>query len=319
MATSGTCLAARGAVAQNPASEIYPDRPVHIVVPFPPGGGTDVAGRIVAALLQARFSRTFVVENRAGANGNIGTAGVAKAGNNGYTLLFASTTHVINPALYPSITFDPLHDFVPVSLVATTPAVLVAHPSVKAQTVQELIALMRANPGMSYASTGTGTAQHLAGELLKLRLNLDLAHIPYAGGGPALNALLGNHISLLFNSLPAVLPQIKSGALRAIAVTTKRRSPFAPDVPTFDESGVPGFDVDQFVGVLAPAGTPAPVVRLLEENLRAIARDIDSANRLRIAGFDPVGSSSTEFKEIIERDLQKWRDIIDRAGIRLNP
>lgn len=315
MLTCCATLAGGRAGAAPPAS--YPERPVRLVIPFPPGGGTDAAGRIVAEELKARTGKPFVVENRPGANGNIGTAAVARASNDGYTLLFASTTHVINPALYSSINFDPLKDFAPVSLVASTPAILVTHPSVQARNLKELVDLMRASPGMSYGSTGAGTAQHLAGELLKIRLGLDLVHIPFNGGGPGVTAVLGNHIQMLFNSLPAVLPLIKSGALRPIAVTTLRRSTFAPDVPTFDESGVPGFDIDQFTGVLAPAGTPTAVIQFLAEKLRAITEDPEGVSRLRGAGFDPVGTTPEQFRAIIQQDLSKWHDIIKRAGIRL--
>ena len=296
----------------------YPERPIRLIVPFPAGGGTDSAGRIVADRLQARIGKPVVVENRAGANGNIATAAVARAPNDGYTLLFASTTHVINPSLYANIAFDPVKDFVPLSLVASTPPILVAHPSVPARNLQELIALMKANPGMSYGSTGAGTAQHLAGELLKLRMGLDIVHIPFNGGGPAVSSVLGNHIPLLFNSLPAVLPLIKTGALRPIGVTTLRRTSFAPDVPTFAESGVADFDIDQFTGVLAPAGTPQPIVDLLAENLLAIAKDPEAVSRLRAAGFEPVGTNPEEFSSIIRRDLSKWHDIIAQAGIPLN-
>jgi tripartite-type tricarboxylate transporter receptor subunit TctC len=305
------------AVSGRTLAQSYPDRPIRLIVPFPPGGGTDVAGRIVADRLQARIGRPVVVENRAGANGNIATAAVARAPNDGYTLLFASTTHVINPSLYANIAFDPVKDFIPLSLSATTPPILVAHPSVQARNLEELIALMKANPGMSYGSTGAGTAQHLAGELLKLRMGLDIVHIPFNGGGPAVSAVLGNHIPLLFNSLPAVLPLIRTGALRPIAVTTLKRTSFAPDVPTFDESGVSGFDIDQFTGVLAPAGTAKPIVDLLAENLQAIIRDPDTVSRLRAAGFEPVGTAPEQFAAIIRRDLSRWHDIIKRAGIPL--
>lgn len=317
MLACGTSALAGKAGAQPAAPAGYPERPIRMVVPFPPGGGTDTAARIVGALLGARIGKPFVIENRGGANSIIGTAAVARSAGDGYTLLFGSTTLVINPALYPSVPYDVLKDFIPISLAASTPPILVTHPSVEARNLQELIALIKANPGMFYASTGTGTAQHLAGELFKLQQGLDLVHVPFNGGGPAVTAILGNQIPMLFNSLPAVLPLIKSGALRPIALTTMRRSVFAPDVPTFDESGVPGFDVDQFVGLLAPAATPAPIVRFLAEAMQAMVKDQDGVDRLRGAGFDPVGNTPDEFREIIRHDLDKWRDIITRAGLRL--
>jgi tripartite-type tricarboxylate transporter receptor subunit TctC len=293
----------------------YPERPIRLVVPFPPGGGTDAAGRIVADRLQARIGKPVIVENRAGASGNIATAAAARAANDGYTLLFASPTLVINPSLFANIGFDPVKDFVPISLAASTPPILVVHPSVPAHNLQELIALVKASPGMTFGSPGAGTAQHLAGELMKLRLHLDIQHIPFNGGGPAVSAVLGNHIPMLFNALPAVEMLTKSGALRAIAVTTLRRTTFAPDVPTFDESGLPGFDVDQFTGVLAPAGTPKPIVDLLAEHLQAIIKDPETVSRLHTAGCEPIGTTSQEFAAILQRDLIKWHDIITRAGI----
>jgi tripartite-type tricarboxylate transporter receptor subunit TctC len=293
----------------------YPERPIRLVVPFPPGGGTDAAGRIVADRLQARIGKPVIVENRAGASGNIATAAAARAANDGYTLLFASPTLVINPSLFANIGFDPVKDFVPISLAASTPPILVVHPSVPAHNLQELIALVKASPGMTFGSPGAGTAQHLAGELMKLRLHLDIQHIPFNGGGPAVSAVLGNHIPMLFNALPAVEMLTKSGALRAIAVTTLRRTTFAPDVPTFDESGLPGFDVDQFTGVLAPAGTPKPIVDLLAEHLQAVIKDPETVSRLHAAGCEPIGTTSQEFAAILQRDLIKWHDIITRAGI----
>ncbi|MDB5413547.1 MAG: hypothetical protein JWR10_1882, partial [Rubritepida sp.] len=233
-----TSLVAREAAAQQGVPAGYPERSIRMVVCFPPGGGTDIAGRVIAELLGAALDKPIIIENRPGAGGNIGTAAVARSPKDGYTLLFASSTHVINPSLYPNVPYDAVRDFEPVSLVASTPAVLVTHPSVPARNLAELIALIRAEPGMFYGSPGAGTAQHLAGELLRIRENLDFVHVPFSGGGPSVTATMSGQVPTLFAALPAVLPYIASGALRPIAVTTIRRSSFAPEVPTFDESGV---------------------------------------------------------------------------------
>lgn len=316
--SAATTLAGRAAAAQPGLPAGYPDRPVRMVVCFPPGGGTDIAGRVIAELLGAALDKAVIIENRPGAGGNIGMAAVARSPKDGYTLLFASSTLVINPSLYPNVPFDAEKDFEPVSMVASTPAVLVTHPSVPATNLQELIALIRAQPGMFYGSPGAGTAQHLAGELLRIRENLDYVHVPFSGGGPSVTATMSGQVPTLFAALPAVLPHIASGVLRPIAVTTIRRSSFAPEVPTFDESGVPGFDVDQLTGVLAPAGTPPAIVQLLATKLRDGVRDPNGVTRLRRAGFDPVGNTPEEFRALIARELPKWREVITRAGIRLD-
>ncbi len=299
-------------------AQTYPTKPVRLMVPFPPGGSTDIVARIVAQQVSERLGQQMVIENRGGAGGTIGTALVAKAPADGYTLVLGTTsTHVVAPAVYPKLDYDPIKDFAPVSLLAVTPYLLVVHPNVKAGTLKEFIEVARAQPGkLNYASAGTGSTTHIAMEMLKLASTTFMLHIPYNGNGPAGTAVIAGQVEALFGSLPAVLPHAKSGKVRALAVGTPVRSPALPDVPTVAESGYPGFDASLWLAIMAPANTPAAIIDRLNKEIVAVIKAPESAAALAKAGAEPLSSTPAELTAMIREGIPKYVKVVQTAGIK---
>ncbi len=298
------------------AADAYPARPVRFVVAFPPGGGTDIIARSIAQKLSGRLAQQVVVDNRPGAGGNIGTDIVAKAAPDGYTMLMGSAGPLaINASLFASMPFDPVRDLAPVTLAASTPNVLVLHPSLKAATVKELIALARARPGeINFASSGHGTPAHLAGELFNSMAGVKMVHVPYKGAAPALADLLGGQVQLMFSTMPPALPHVKDGKLRALAVTSAKRSPAAPELPTVDEIALPGFEANTWHGVVVPAGTPETIVARLNREIVAILHLPEVVERLSGQGAEPVGSTPQEFAAYIKSEALKWAKVVRDSG-----
>ena len=293
----------------------YPARAVRVIVPFAPGGATDIIARIVLQPLSKQLGESFYVENIPGASGNIGTGRAAKAAPDGYTLIFAFSSFVTNPSIFEQVPYDPHKDFAPVTLMVTSPAVLTVHPSVPARSTKDLVALIRAKPGkLNFASGGTGTQPHLAGEQFRLSLGLDLTHVPFNGGGPALASVIAGHTPISFTTLSPSVPYIKAGKLRPLAVTSKARA--VPDVPTMKEAGYPGIDGDTWVGVLAPAGTEEQIVTLLNLEIVKILNGGTVSERLIDLGYEPVGNTPGEYAALIRSELRKWAEVIRLVGIR---
>jgi tripartite-type tricarboxylate transporter receptor subunit TctC len=295
----------------------FPNRPVTLVVPFPPGGGTDTGARIVAEQLSKRWGQTVIVENKGGAAGQIGADLVAKARPDGYTLLMGNIgTQAINPALYPKLPYDPDKAFAPVSLVAELPLAMMVNPAVPAKTAVEFIALAQAKPGqLSYSSSGAGGAPHLAAELFKDQAKVFVLHVPYRGGGPAISDLLAGHVQLSFMTVLEASGHIKSGKLRALAVTSDKRVSALPEVPTLAEAGLPGFNSISWIGVLAPAGTPKDIVDKISSDLRAVLADESVKSRLVGLGAVPAGNTPEQFAKLIEADRKRYTQIIRERKI----
>lgn len=313
--------AAAAAVAAVPRAawpQSYPARPVRVIVPFAPGGPTDVAGRLIAHSLSEHFGKQFNVENIGGAGGNIGVGQAAKAAPDGHTILIAAASYAVNPSLFERIPYDPQKDFSAVTFAATASTALTVHPSVPAGTVDELVALIRASPGkFSYASPGPGTPPHLLGELFRLAFQLDLVHVPYNGGGPAIGSTLAGHTPISFGALPPAVQHIKEGKLRAVAITSKTRSPALPDVPTMAEAGYPDIAADIWTAVLVPTGTPHEIVAGL---YRAIATSIaqpEMRKRMAALGYVPVGNPPDECDAEIRMEIAKWAKVVRDAGIKV--
>ena len=299
------------------AAQTYPAKPIRLMVPFPPGGSTDIVARIVAQKLSAQLGQPVVVENRGGAGGTIGTAVVAKAAPDGYSLLVGTTsTHVVAPSVYAKLEYDPVKDFAPVGLMAVTPYLLVVNPAVQAKSVKELVDLMRAQPGrLNYASAGIGSTTHLAMEMLKSASGTFALHIPYSGNGPAGAAVIAGQVEILFGSLPAVLPHAKSGRVRALAVGTLKRSPSLPEVPTVAESGYPGFDASLWLAIMAPAGTPAAVIERLNKEVVAAVSAPDTRELLDKNGAEVLTSTPAELSAMIREGVAKYAKIVKMAGV----
>jgi tripartite-type tricarboxylate transporter receptor subunit TctC len=296
----------------------YPDKPVKFLVPYPPGGGTDVIARIVQPRFQALLHQPVVIDNRGGAAGLVGTEIVAKAPADGYTVLFTLSSHTINPAIYAKVTFDTARDFEPVGTVASLPQILVANTQFPANTVAEIINLAKAKPGtLAYASVGNGSPGHLAGELMKLRTGLQMTHIPYRGGGPAVTDVLGGQVPLLWVSIPAAAQHVKNGKLKAIAVSTVKRSTAFPEVPTMQEAGVSDFEVDSWYAMFVPAKTPRPVVDKLNKVLNDIVRDGDIRAKLLDQGSEGVGGTPEELGKVVSTELVKWARLAKDANIKV--
>lgn len=299
------------------AAAPYPTKPIRIIVAYTPAGTTDILARLVGQRMSETWGQPVIVDNRAGAAGIIGTQFVAKSPADGYTLLFGTTgTHTTNPAVYAKLPYDPVKDFAPVSNFADSPFLLVVHPSVPANTLQGLVTLAKSRPGqLDYASFGTGSSAHLAGEMLRTTAGINVVHVAYKGGPPAVADLVGGHVSLMFNSLPAVLPLVKAERLRALAVAAAKRAPTLPGLPTFTEAGYDGFEAGSWYGVLAPAGTPREAItRLHAETVRMLALP-DIRQKLATEGAEAIGNSPEEFAAQIRRDMARWAKVAREANI----
>jgi tripartite-type tricarboxylate transporter receptor subunit TctC len=313
---AGSAFFAGSVLAEN-----YPSRSVKIVVPFPAGGSNDIIARVIAQKLSERNSgQTFYVENRGGAGGNIGAEAVASSEPDGYTLLLTAPPPLtINTALYRDLRYDPSTAFAPVGLIASVPIVLAVHPSTGIKNVSELIALAKAKPGtLFFGSSGNGSTNHLAGELLKSMTGIDIVHVPYKGAAPAMNDLVAGHIPMMFDNIPAVLPQVRAKNINAIAVAGSKRASALPDVPTVAESGVPGFDASAWFGLVAPAKTPAPVLAKLEGDIDAILKMPDVQKRFDELGAEPGTVSGAAFGKFLADETTKWTKIIRESGAKVD-
>ena len=309
---SAACLAhSASASAQD-----YPSRPVKLVVPFAPAGGNDVFARLLAQGLSSTWKQQVIVENRPGAGGNIGSEFVVKSLPDGYTLLLGHTgTLAINPSLYPKLSFDPQKDFAPVSLIASAPLVLVVHPSVAVQSVKELIALAKAQPGqLNFASSGSGSGSHLAGELFNSMAGVKVTHVPYKGTSPAVTDLLGGQVQMMFSVIPTALPYVSAKRLKALGVTSVRPQASLPGVPTVAASGLPGFESTLSYGVVAPKGTPEPIIREIHDQTIKLLATAPFKEKLAAEGAEPMGGSSGDFAALIKAETEKWRKVVQSSG-----
>jgi len=297
--------------------DMFPMKPVRLVIPVSPGGGTDFLGRMLAQKMGENMGQTVVVDNRAGAGGSIGSMTVARAAPDGYTLLLGYTaSHGINPAV-SKLPYDPAEDFSQISLIASAPNVLVVHPSVPARTVPELVAFLKSRKDpLRYASAGVGSAPHMSGEMFNVMAGTALIHVPYKGNGPALSDVIGGHVELMFASLPAAIPHGRAGRLRMIAVTGLKRAPQVPELPTVSESGLKGFNTDQWYGVLTPANTPPAMVARLNKEVLALVRSAEFVERAQSQGFDVIGSTPEEFRAHIVAEVAKWKRLVATVGIK---
>ncbi len=301
------------------AADDYPVRAVRVIVPFAPGGGTDVVGRILAVHLTQRLGQSFIIDNRPAGSGIIGADLVARAQPDGYTLLFAFSSLSSSAKLFDKLPYDPIADFAPVALATTSPLVLFVHPSVPAKDLREFIAYAKANPGkLNYGSSGPGSSPHLATELLLSLTGMQMTHVAYKGIAPAITAQLANEVQMSFTPIAVGMPHAKAGRLRAIGQAGLKRSVAVPDVPTLDESGLPGFEVIGWWGMLAPAKTPRPVVSRLNREVRAVLDIAEVRRNLIDQGMDPAGGTPEEFAALIKSDMDKWGDIGKRLGVRLD-
>jgi len=315
---ASTLLVCLPLVAAAQASD-FPNKAIRIVVPFPPGGATDAAARLVAVKMGEHWGQPVLVDNRAGAGGNVGSDLVAKAPADGYTLVMGVTgSHAINTSLYSKMPYDPVADFVAISQVAVVPNVLVVHPSVPAKNLAELMALARKEPGkLNYASLGNGTAAHLGMEMLKSEAGVDITHVPYKGSAPAVSDLLAGQVQMMVDGLPSALPHIKAGKLRAIALTSLHRAPTLPELPTIAET-YPGFYADAWSGLFAPKGTPQPVVDKLSAEVQRILKLPDVREKLAALGAEPVGSTQAEFAAHVKKEIDKWAKVVKTSGAKVD-
>ena len=298
-------------------ADSYPERPIKFVVPYPPGGGTDVVARIVQPRLQAVLGQSIVIENKGGAGGSLGTDIVSKAAPDGYTVLFTLSSHTINPAIFPKLPYDTLKDFEPVGTVASLPQLLAANPGVPVRTVADVVAQAKAAPDkFSFASVGNGSPGHLAGELMVIRTGAKMVHIPYRGGGPAVTDVIGGQVPLWWVSIPAAAQQVKAGKLRALAVSTLKRSPAFPDVPTMQEAGVADFEVDSWYAMLVPAKTPRAIIDKLNKALNTVLAEPAVRNQLLEQGADAVGGTPEALGKVIAAELPKWAKLAKDANIK---
>jgi tripartite-type tricarboxylate transporter receptor subunit TctC len=315
--SAAAVLVAASAAAHAQSAAPYPVRPIRIVVPQSAGASTDLTARLIGQKLNVVFGQPVIVDNRPGAGSIIGTDLVAKATPDGYTLLVVASSITLNPTLHKNLPFDPVRDLAPITQLSSFPNMLVVHPAVPVKTVKDLIALAKAKPrDINYGSSGTGTGTHLSAELFKYMTGVDMVHVPYKGGGPAVQALLGGQVQLNFATIVSVLPHVRGGKLRAVAVTTAKRSPSAPDVPTIAESGVPGYDHGPWNGFLAPAKTPRTVIARLNEEVARILHTPETRAVFTNEGAEPVGNKPEEFGAIIRDETAKWAKVIRAAGIK---
>jgi len=300
------------------AAQAWPSRPVKLVVPYPPGGPTDIVARVVAERLQAQTGQPFLVDNRPGAGGNLGADAVAKAPADGYTLLVATTAHAINKSLFKNLNYDVQRDFAPVSLLTQGPLVLVVHPEFPAKNVAELIAMAKAKPrSVSFASSGNGQSTHLAAELFASMAHAPMTHVPYKGSAPALNDLIAGQVPLMFDTMLSAMPHVKAGKLRALAITGEKRSPAAPDVPTIAESGLPGYQAYAWNGLLAPAATPAAVVQRLSEELKTALANPAVQEKFAAQGFAATWTSPADAGHFVKNEVDKWARTVQQSGAKV--
>jgi tripartite-type tricarboxylate transporter receptor subunit TctC len=300
------------------AAQSYPNKPIRLIVPFPPGGGTDILGRILAQRLSESLGQQVVIDNRGGAGGNLGAGLAATAAPDGYTLLMVSASYSVNASVY-KLSFDPLKDLAAVAQVASVPFVLVAYPGLPANNIKELIALAQARPGqLNYGSSGNGSSPHLAGELFTMMSGTKMVHVPYKGGGPAITDLMGGQVQLMFNTVVQSQPHIKAGKLKPIAVADLKRSPALPDVQTISESGLPGYDISNWFGVLATGATPKPIIARLNKDILQALDNADVKARFAGEGAEPVGSTPAGFEQLILSDIDKYGRIVKAANVRVN-
>jgi len=299
------------------ASAQYPNKPIRLIVTYPPGGGADTMARIIAPKLTERLGQPVVVENKAGASGQIGADLVAKSAADGYTILLDATAYSVNPSLYPKLPYDPQKDFAPITILIRVPNILVVTPGFAPKSVQELIALAKAKPGqLSYASSGNGSAQHLAAELFKVGAGVDMVHIPYKGGAPAIADVMGGQVPIFFGNMSSALPHVKSGRVRALAVTGSKRSANVPELPTIAESGLPGYEVYEWNGLFAPAGTPAAVINRLQTEIARIVHLPDVSEKLAALGAEPVANTPQEAAVFLKSEIAKWATVVKQANIK---
>lgn len=309
-------LAVLAALATTVAAQDYPNRPIRMVVPFSPGGGSDISARILADGLGDALGQTIVVDNRPGAGSILGCDIVAKANPDGYTTLLGNISMAFNTALYMKMPYDALRDFAPITLATEQPNILVAHPSLTAKSFKDFLALAADQPGkLTYASAGLGSGTHLAMEMLLMSRKLDLVHVPYKGTGPALTALLGNQISVFFSTYASALPHVKSGRLQAFAVTSAKRTDTLPDVPTVAESGFPGYEYNTWYGFLTPAGTPRPVVDKLNKAAVSVLKSDATRKRYVSQGMDTIPSTSAQYRAHLKSEIEKWTKVVRAAKI----
>jgi len=307
---SSTAVLAQGA-------EGYPAKPIRLILPFPPGGGTDILGRVLSDRLASQLGQPVVVENRGGAGGNVGAEAAAKSAPDGYTIVLVAPSLAISPSLYTKLNYDPVKDFAPVSLVATVPNVMITHPSVPANTLAEFIALAKKKPGaMNFGSGGSGTSNHLAGELFNIVAGVKLVHVPYKGVNLAMNDVLAGQIHLVVIGIPAAAPHIKAGKLRALAVIDSKRAAALPEVPTVAETGLANFEVTTWYGVLAPAGTPRAIVTRLNAEIVKAMQAADTKERLAAMATEPVTSTPEAFGQLIREEIVKWGKVVREAGLK---
>jgi tripartite-type tricarboxylate transporter receptor subunit TctC len=316
LALGGIALAAAVAAPLAAQAQAYPTKPITIVVPFSAGGTTDILARVVGEALKNELGQPVVIDNRAGAGGNIGAALAAKANADGYTLFMGTVgTHAINQSLYKKLPYDPIKDFAPLTRVAMVPNLLVAHPSKPYNSVKELIAYARANPGkVNFGSSGSGSSIHLSGELFNTLAKVDMVHVPYKGSAPAVTDLLGGQIDIMFDNMPSAIQHVRAGKLKPLAVTTAKRSPQLPDVPTVAEAGVPGYEATSWFGMFAPAATPAPVVAKLNAALVKVLADANVKKKIAEQGGEPHGEKPEQFAEFIRKETAKWSQVVKASG-----
>ncbi len=295
----------------------YPSRPIRIIVPQSPGASTDLTARLIGQKLNETFKQPVVVDNRPGSSGIAGTEIVARSAPDGYTLMVVASSFSINPALQPKLPYDAIRDFTPISQLSKFPNMLAAHPSVPVKTLQDVIALAKAKPGqLNYASAGSGTGTHMSAELLKQMTGIDIVHIPYKGGGPAMVATMGGQTQLIIGTTIGLLPHVRTGKLKAIALTSAKRSPAAPEIPTFAESGVPGYEHEPWNGMFAPAKLPKPVIATLNRELARILQSPEVKKIYEHEGADPVGNTSEQFAVVLKSEIAKWTKVVKAAGIK---
>jgi len=306
------------ALSLNAYSQEWPSRPIRLILPFPPGGGTDILGRLIAERLSVSLGQPVVTENRGGAGGNVGAEAAARSAPDGYTVVLVAPSLAISPTLYSKINYDQVKDFAPVSLVATVPNVMITQPSIPAENLQEFIAFAKTKPGaLNFGSGGAGTSNHLAGELFNIVAGTKLVHIPYKGVNLAMQDVLSGNVHLVFIGIPAATPHIKAGKLRALALVAPQRLSALPDVPTVAEAGLKDFEVTTWYGVLAPAGTPRPIVMRLNSELVKIMHSPELKEKLAASGTEPLTSTPEEFAAYIKREMTKWGDVIRKSGAKV--